>query len=546
MQFAASKFYFHNGNVGIGTTTPRNALHVKQPTAGNQYALFQGVGAGGTVLTGTDTIPIASSNGFIGYNGIGLIPDRWGNATTADAHNALYIGGNQRNLGATAGTIAFANWGYFTGTGTAAGGLGNATAQADAVKFGIALTDNGSAFNQKLQFSSRSATGVNTDVMTMLSNGNVGIGSSVGNPVFNLDVQSATSGADSIIRAVGNGNVSRLILQNTGTSGRQWSFSAYKNTLGPNGGLGIADETAGVVRMVIDGSGNVGIGVTNPSNQLEIGGNGTVFADGPSAIYLVGDRTTAGVSGLYRSGNYTRLWDNAFGDVMIYDTTGRVGIGASAPDYRFDVINSVAENWVARVRNTSGSTNAHGLFAQTSGPSGVAFMGQNLSTSAYSHIGYGGWGIYCGAGLCGGTSAWTPPSDIRMKQDVQSVPESAGLEAIMKLRPVTYHWKDKTQDERLGRQYGFIAQEIEKVLPETVVTVKGTSTTITLANGKQEVIKDQKAMDYGAVVVPLTKAVQQLKADNDNLRAELKAASENQAAELQMLREEFEKFKAGR
>jgi hypothetical protein len=166
-----------NNRVGIGTTTPRSALHVKQASAASQYALFQGGGGGGgTLFDVSDTIPIVSSYGMIGYNGAALIPDRWGNASTVDAHNVLYLGGSQRNSNGVSSTLAFGNWGYFTSTGTGAGGLGNATAQGDAVKFDIRLEEAGSEFAQRLNFRSRSATNTNQNVLSLLSSGNVGIG----------------------------------------------------------------------------------------------------------------------------------------------------------------------------------------------------------------------------------------------------------------------------------------------------------------------------------------------------------------------------------
>ncbi|MBU6235616.1 MAG: tail fiber domain-containing protein [Alphaproteobacteria bacterium] len=193
------------GSVGIATSTPRSVFHVVQPSSTNQYAIFQGVGAGGTALTSTDTIPIASSNGFIGYNGIALIPGRWGNATTVDAHNVVYLGGAQRNNGATSSTLAFANWGYFTGTSTAAGGLGNATAQGDAVKFTISLEDGGAEFTQRLAFKARSATGTNVNPITVLSNGNVGILNT--SPSYALDALDSKS-AGFVMRVRNTANTS--------------------------------------------------------------------------------------------------------------------------------------------------------------------------------------------------------------------------------------------------------------------------------------------------------------------------------------------------
>ena len=53
------------------------------------------------------------------------------------------------------------------------------------------------------------------------------------------------------------------------------------------------------------------------------------------------------------------------------------------------------------------------------------------------------------------------PSDIRLKKDVKDI--TNGLEIINKLRPVSFNWK-KNNNESIG----FIAQEIEEVLPEFV------------------------------------------------------------------------------
>tara|TARA_B110000483_G_scaffold138851_1_gene165908 strand:- start:189 stop:890 length:702 start_codon:yes stop_codon:yes gene_type:complete len=53
------------------------------------------------------------------------------------------------------------------------------------------------------------------------------------------------------------------------------------------------------------------------------------------------------------------------------------------------------------------------------------------------------------------------PSDIRLKKDVKNI--TNGLEIINKLRPVSFNWK-KNNNESIG----FIAQEIEEVLPEFV------------------------------------------------------------------------------
>lgn len=89
----------------------------------------------------------------------------------------------------------------------------------------------------------------------------------------------------------------------------------------------------------------------------------------------------------------------------------------------------------------------------------------------------------------------------------------------MRLRPVTYHWKDAAIDAGRGEQLGFIAQEVEPLFPDLVT--KGASTTITLVDGTKETIPDPKALDYSGFVVPLVKAVQEIASIGSAFKANL-------------------------
>ena len=60
----------------------------------------------------------------------------------------------------------------------------------------------------------------------------------------------------------------------------------------------------------------------------------------------------------------------------------------------------------------------------------------------------------------GGTS-WGVVSDIRLKKNIQPLKNS--LELINQLNPITYNWKDESLN---NNNIGFIAQEVEKVIPE--------------------------------------------------------------------------------
>jgi len=137
-------------------------------------------GNGGTQFTSTDAAPLVSNTGFAGYSGLLIAPDRWGNASTVDDHRVVYLAGSQRNAAAVCTSHVFANWGYFTGTGSGAGGLQNATARADAIKFKLEHFDGGAEFTQSLALFCKSATGVATESLRFNSSGAITTGSVAG------------------------------------------------------------------------------------------------------------------------------------------------------------------------------------------------------------------------------------------------------------------------------------------------------------------------------------------------------------------------------
>jgi hypothetical protein len=99
-------------------------------------------------------------------------------------------------------------------------------------------------------------------------------------------------------------------------------------------------------------------------------------------------------------------------------------------------------------------------------------------------------------------------SDARYKQNI--LPFENALDTILNLRGVTYEWDRSTfpgGNLAEGRQIGFIAQEVEKVLPELVSTDS----------------KGYKSVAYTNVVPVLVEAVKSLKQENDRLKRDLDA-----------------------
>ena len=57
-------------------------------------------------------------------------------------------------------------------------------------------------------------------------------------------------------------------------------------------------------------------------------------------------------------------------------------------------------------------------------------------------------------------------SDIRLKRDIHPLDASSELQRLLRLRPVSYYWRDERLPQTV--QYGFIAQELQLVFPELV------------------------------------------------------------------------------
>jgi hypothetical protein len=119
-------------------------------------------------------------------------------------------------------------------------------------------------------------------------------------------------------------------------------------------------------------------------------------------------------------------------------------------------------------------------------------------------------------GSVAGTSAYVNLSDARHKKNV--LPLEKGLAELQKLNPVTFNWDEPKDVGMKGQQTGFIAQEVEKILPSVVVTEENDEKT--------------KGIKYSELIPILTKAVQELKAENDA-----------QAAKLNELSQAFLKYK---
>jgi hypothetical protein len=121
-------------------------------------------------------------------------------------------------------------------------------------------------------------------------------------------------------------------------------------------------------------------------------------------------------------------------------------------------------------------------------------------------------------------------SDERLKKNVSGL--KMGLAEIMKLNPVSYQWKNAKDGG--GENIGFIAQEVEKVIPQAVIhsyiTDKEIEQAVAVGKPAPE-LKDPYGMNYSEIIPVLVKAVQ----EQQQTINELKHQNEIMAGEIKQL-----------
>jgi hypothetical protein len=196
------------------------------------------------------------------------------------------------------------------------------------------------------------------------SSGNVGIGTT--SPASKLEVAEETANTPAVITIDSASWDAQLNLKNANGT---WSILNDYTGLGTTGALGFWN---GSYRMVIDNTGNVGIGTTTPQNKLD------VYLGTDSAVASIGGRISVGkYAGLHfgyiEDGNsfYRKsaivfertdlTTNNAQGKVHILNgpqtgsgsatlsdakltiaENGNVGIGTTTPDYELHVIGTAS------------------------------------------------------------------------------------------------------------------------------------------------------------------------------------------------------------
>lgn len=274
-----------------------------------------------------------------------------------------------------------------------------------------------------------------------------------------------------------------LALNTTGTDNTAFGYTAlYPNTTGTlNTAVG-----QGALKNNSTGNENSALGEGTLANNTT-GNYNSAF--GRESLHNSNGNNNTAIG--WRAGFQTGSNNTAIGFMAGYAAgTNNTAIGASA-DFAANVTDATAIGYGSR---------ANGINATAIGNGAVAAANTiRLGNTAVTSI--------------GGQVAWSTLSDSRIKKNI--VNSNYGLATVLKLRPVEYNLTSNDL-----KQVGFIAQEVQKLVPEVVTGKEGDLS-------KGEVL----GITYSNLVPVLTKAIQEQQKQIEDQNSKI-AAQQKQIEEL--------------
>lgn len=203
-------------------------------------------------------------------------------------------------------------------------------------------------------------------------------------------------------------------------------------------------------RLRIDSSGNVGIGTTSPTGDLDINGNSsTLVFTSPSNTNRY--RIDANISDAADYGFSIGYWDGAaYQRTLTVDDSGKVGVGTTAPNDMLDV-GGTANAGSFRVHATGG-----GESFRVTGTVVRSTNIVNLTTASAANVFIN----------TANNSIYRSTSSAKYKTDIETLGDEYA-DIVFELRPVWYRSTTGNDPEEYS-YYGLIAEEVAQVDPRLV------------------------------------------------------------------------------
>ena len=291
---------------------------------------------------------------------------------------------------------------------------------------------------------------------------------------------------------------------------------AYVHTSGANQDK-MFFKTAATNRVVIDSSGQVGIGTTVPLGKLHVEHTTDDTDEAVNIAMTVGGGATGNVRhywGINNSSNYAYYGAVESGTqyvpLILQPNGSKVGIGTTSPDGELDV---VKDGGVAQLRVKSIGSGDDGIIdvegisnkdAQIRFYDGGGFNWRLRNKTDTNNRMELFNGSVAGVFINDGSTSWSGTSDERVKDNIVEITNAT--DKLKDLRCVSFNW---TWDEDKTTHLGLLAQDVEKVFPEVV---SGDSSKDIEETEKDGLIERTNVMgvEYTSLVPVLIKSVQEL------------------------------------
>jgi Chaperone of endosialidase len=421
-----------------------------------------------------------------------------------------------------------------------------------------ASSSSGSSFGGSSNFYIYDST-ASAARLVINSSGQVGIGTT--SPAFPIDISAGvggtTNGRFGSINPIYLVNSDPCIGFNSYFSGA-WkngsntggnSYASYFDYTPTSGSLYYNSSSSAVTTgttftsvtsLIIDKSGNVGIGTGSPSALLYLN---SPTAARTTSLYIKSIQAGIVLDSTLSTGGYSyNIWSTMGGDgpgaghLGFYDNTtgayrmlitsaGYVGIGTTSPGSLLHVYNGGIQcgNLASTSTNYEYSCNTY-KYGGITVYANTGCLGYNITTNNDS----GGWRwrfvdntaeapgadyfyVFYGSGnyYFKGTSV----SDRRVKSNIESISNIDAVDKISRINPVTFNQINTDGTIDANTHGGFIAQEVLEVIPELVNHDES------IENNNEIGHKAAYGLDYNGILAYTVAALQEVIKENNQLKS---------------------------